>query len=262
MTLTQVSIWRNWAGKAGALFCILLFLFLLDALTARLREPLNHLPCLPGQKVAVTGPLTERVGNLQELTYLSNSKNVRLVFDSVQTGFWLGGYMWRGRILVSRETQPGQYKVAVPTPKATQGKSASLFQVEVFKDEFSLYKASTSFTRRYLGISPWGAALFLIPFILLTFGVVFFLSQKAEGLLAQEGKAEVYRVSKGENSYQIYFGLGINQGILPGATLTLFNDQKQTIGTATVQEVFKDHSIAQIGSESSVRPGFIVSRSG
>lgn len=262
MTITQVSVWRNWVGKAGALFCILLFLSLLDALVARVRDPLNHFPCLPGQEVPVTGPLAEKNANLQELIYLSNSKDIRLVFDSAQTGFWLGGYMWRGRIIVSREAQPGEYKVAVPTPKATQGKSVSLFQVAVFKDESILYKASTSFIRRFLGISPWGAALFFTPFILLAFGSVFFLSQKAEGLLAKEGKAEVYRVAKGENGYQIYFSLGSKQGILPGASLTLFNGQKQTAGVVTVQEVFQDHSIAQTNGESSVRPGFIVSRSG
>jgi hypothetical protein len=209
----------------------------------------------------VTGPLAEKIDDLRQLTYLSNSKDIRLVFDSVHTGFWFGGYMWSGRILVSREIQPGLYKLAVPTQRDAKSKSASLFQVEVFKNEFSRRQASPSFIHRYLGISPWRTALFLFPFILLTFGIVFFLSQKAEVLLAQEGKAEVYRVLQGEIGCQIFFGLGKNQGILPGVSLALFNEQEKLIGRATVQEVFEDYSIAQTGLESSVMPGFIVSRS-
>ena len=114
MTSTKASLLRDWAGRAGALFCILLFLSLLDAFIAGFREPLHHLSFSPGQEMAVTGPSGEKMDDLRKLTYLSNSRDIRLVFDSVQTGFWFGGYMWRGRILVSREIQPGQYKVVVP----------------------------------------------------------------------------------------------------------------------------------------------------
>jgi hypothetical protein len=262
MIRIKASLWRDWVGRAGALFCILFFLSLLDVFVAGFRKPANYLSCTPGQTLAVTGSLAERADHPGDLFYLSSSKDIRLVFDSAQAGFWSGGYMWRGRILVNREILPGRYRVAVPHQRDGKRKSASLFQVEVFKDEFSLRQASFSFILRYLAIPPWKAALFGVPFILSTFGAVFFLSYRTQRLLAQEGKAEVYRVLRGEKGYQIYFELGKNQGVLPGASVALFDEQKKPVGRATVEEVFGDYSIAQTGLESSVRPGFIVSRSG
>jgi len=258
MTLRETSILRDWTGKVGTLFCVLFFLTLLDGFNARFREPRDYFPCLPGQSIAVTAPLPEGTGNLQELTCPTNSKGISVVCDSVQTGFWLGGHMWQGRILVSSGTQPGGYEVAVLPRNVGKAKPVKPFRVSVFEDEAHLRKASASYIRRYLGIMPWSIVPFFFFLIPPAFGAVFLLSRKAEALLAKNGKAEVYRVLKGETGYMIYFGLGLNQGILQGNPVALLDEKKRPTGTATVQAVFEDYSIAHIDSKFPVRPGFMV----
>jgi len=210
----------------------------------------------------MSGFLSEKIGSSDELKYVTNSRGIGLVIDSLQTGFWLGRPMWRGRILVSTETQPGQYEIVLFTQKGGKENSVNSFRIRVFRDEAGLRKASASYIRRYLGISPWWAAPFFFLLIVLMFGAVFFLSRKREGLLAKDGKAEVYRVLKGEASCMVYFGLGSRQGIHPGTSVTLLNVGGERIGTAVVEDVFEDHAIARTERDFSVWPGPIIVRSG
>ncbi|MDP3028748.1 MAG: hypothetical protein Q8O04_04520, partial [Deltaproteobacteria bacterium] len=113
--------------------------------------------------------------------------------------------------------------------------------------------------RRYLGIPPWWVAVFFLPLTALMFGMVFYLSQKKEHLMAQGGKAEVYRVKKGEAGYEIAFGLGTRHGIQPGDRLILLNESGQPVGTAEVREASETDSVAITGLDCVVKPGYIVS---
>ena len=249
---------RDWTGKAGTLFCVLFLLTLLDGFNARFREPRDYFPCLPGQSIPVTAPLPEGTGSLQELTCPTTSNGVGVMCDSLHTGFWLGGQLWQGRLLVSAGAQPGSYDVAALPRRAGGGRQVSPFHVRVFADDTHLRKASASYIRRYLGRSPWSIVPFFIFLIPAAIGAVFLLSRKAEALLALSGRAEVYRVLEGETGCMIYFGLGAGQGMLRGNPVALLDKKKRRTGTATVEEVFEDYSIARIDSKSHVRPGFMV----
>lgn len=240
--------------------CILFFLTILDALVARFREPLNHFSCLPGSRLAITGPLTGKIEDPRELTYQADSKEIQLVFEAVQTGYWFGGYMWNGTLLVGPRIQPGGYQLTVQTKNQNRERSPSLFQIEVFKNLAAYHHHSKSFIERSLEINPWKVVLFLIPFLVLNFGIVFYLSHRTENLLAEQGQAEVYRVTKGENGTQIFFGLGRTQGIQPGNRLTLINTRGEEVGSIIAQEVFEGHSTARLDSELTVSPGFMISQ--
>lgn len=260
MNLNQTATWNKGLGKIGTLLCVLLLLAILDGLIARFREPPNHFSCLPGSRIAVTGPLTEKIENARDLAYQSTSREIRLVVEAVQTGFWMGGYMWNGTLDIDPGIQPGGYTLSVQTLKRTGGRPGAPIHVEVYKDQTHWNQNSKSFFRRTLGINPWRAALTIIPVILLVFGLVFFLSHKLEILLADQGKAEVYRVRKNTDGYEIFFGLGSKQGIIPGTCLTLMDKQGGVIGSVTPQEIFEGHSIALVGSESTVQPGCMIRR--
>ena len=261
MTLNQITTWQNWAGRIGSFLCLLLFLIIIDALVSRFREPLNRFSGLPGDRIAVSGPLAEKAEQVGELIYHTNSPDIQLEFDTIQTGFWLGGYLWNGYLSISPRARPGGYQLTIQNKKAPSEKATSLFQIEVYNDLREFQRNSKSFLVSSLGIYPWQASLFLIPFIALTFGVVFYLSHKTEGLLAEQGKAEVYRVRKGETGYEIFFGLGRKQGILPGSHLILSNSQGKEIGSICVEKVLEGHSTAQVDFGLTIQPGFIVSRS-
>ena len=260
MDLKQTVIWSRWAGRLGSFLCILLFLIITDGLVSRFREPINRFAGLPGDRLAVSGPLAGKTEQVGELTYQTNSPDIQLEFEAIQTGFWLGGYQWNGYLNISPHTRPGGYQLTVQTKKTQSEKSSSLFQIKVYNDLRGLQRESKSILVRSLGIYPWQAGLFLIPFIAMTFGLVFYLSHKTESLLAEQGKAEVYRVRKGDTGYEIFFGLGRKHGIQPGNRLTLSTNQGKEIGSISVAEVFESHATAQVDLELNIRPGFFISR--
>ncbi len=216
MTLAQTSALRTWLGATGAVICVFFLLSLSDALIARLRQPIDYLPCLPGQSLAVTGRLPEKIDSIDELTYLADSKEIRVVFDDFQTGYWLGGRMWRGRIIVSRNAKAGRYEVSISLRDGPHAALPSTFRVEVYPDASGLKRASHSFIARYIGASPWMASILLAPLVVFTFGAVFILSQIASRLMEREGRAEIWRVAKVEQGYEIHFSLGLSQGSMPG----------------------------------------------
>ncbi len=260
MTLLQVSSWRNRIGNTGAVVCLLFFLAVLDALSARLREPSNHFACLPGSRIAVNGPLAGQTTDLRELIYLSSSREIQLIFEATQTGFWLGGHLWNGTLNIEPVIQPGICTVTVRTLKTAGGKPGSLFQIEVYKDQRQLRQNSKSFIFRYLGINSWQVAFFFFPLVLLTIGGVFYLSQQRERLLSEQGKAEVYRMRQDGKDEEIFFGLGRKQGLAPGNRLILFNPQGLEVGPITASEVFENHSTARVDQGWNVHPGFMVSQ--
>lgn len=261
MNLTQTSRWRTLMGRAGCLIGVLLFLALLDGLISQFRQPANVLEVLPGDRLAIDGPLAEDVQDSRQLSYLSNSEQLQLSGGEVHKGFWLGGERWRGQLTVGPKIGPGEYTLVVKKKDGSGKQPPLAFQVIVHPDPTSLRLSSKSLSRRYLDLSPWVTALLLLAPLGLAFGIVFYLSQKMTGLLAESGKAEIYRVQKGDNAYQLAFGLGARHGIKPGDYLTIFNDQGQSLGTLEVQEVSEEDAIGTANLDLDLRPGYLVARS-
>jgi hypothetical protein len=235
-------------------------LALLDGLISQFREPSNILKVLPGSSVEINGPLYDEVQNVRELTYTSSSEQLSLDFEVAHKGYFLGGAMWRGRLAVSPQIPAGEYTLTVGIRGKAPPQPLPPYRIIVYPDPVSRQQSSKSLIRRYLGVSPWLVPPFFLPAILLAFGLVFYLSQKTEAFLAQQGKAEVYRVVKGEGGYIIRFGLGTAHGVQPGAHLTIFDDQGHTAGTVEVEEASKTDSQAVVKTDQVIKPGFIVSR--
>jgi len=256
MTLDRISRWRSWAGIAGAVCCLISLLAVIDALAARFKQPLNVYQVLPGTVLDIQGPLREAVDSTQKLTFQCDSQDIRLVFEGVQTGYWMGGYLWRGRLVIGPETRPGLYSLKVLGPGKAASPPYPPFQIRVFGDPGTYRRNLSSLIQRYSGFAPWGvAALAFIP-VLCFFALVFCLSQKIEGLLAQEGKAEIYRVRQTDRGIEISFGLGRDQGLEEGTRLNLFDEKGQSLGTVEVRSVTAGEAMALATEEQGVRPGF------
>ena len=260
MDLDQASRWRNLAGWAGALFFLLAFLALLDGLIGQFREPANLIKLLPGWTAEIDGPLEEEVPGVQELTYFSDSDFLTLSFATVHKGYFLGGNLWRGQITASPRLRPGEYHLTVASRKSTSPVATLAFRIMVFPDPLSLQGSSKSLIRRHIGMSPWGAAAACLPGILLAFGTVFYLSQARERLLAQRGRAEIYRVIKRDGGFEIHFGLGTEHGVYPGFQLRVHNPQGKAVGLARVEEATPKDAIALVTSDQEIKPGYILSK--
>jgi hypothetical protein len=260
MDLEQTSRWRNLAGWIGALFFLLAFLALLDGLVGKWREPESVIKLLPGLTAEINGPLQEEVPGVQELTYFSDSDFLTLTFATVHKGYFFGGDLWQGEITASPRIQPGEYHLNVVARRSTSKQATPAFRIMVFPDALSLQYSSKSITRRYSGFSPWAAAALCLPVILIAFGAVFFLALKLDRLLAQKGKAEIYRVIKRDGGFEVHFGLGTEHGVESGFELRVYNPRGKSVGLARVEKATPKDAIAVVTTDQEIRPGFMVCR--
>jgi hypothetical protein len=260
MDIGQVNQWRNLASKIAAAFCVIALLCLLDGLLVHFREPANLVKMLPGASAEINGELTDEAHEVQDLTFVSSSDELRVNFEAIHKGYFLGGDMWRGRLVVAPDIAPGEYRLAVLPKKTTSPRKAPDFRIVVFPDALSLQKTSTSYIRRWFGISAFQVAGGCLPGILLAFGAVYLLSSQREALLAATGQAEVYRVTRGEGGWEIRFALGTAHGMSPGAGIAIYDEAGRQVGTGTVEASNQGVSVAQVMSEQAIKVGYMVSR--
>lgn len=260
MDLDQATRKRNLAGWAGTLFFLLAFLALLDGLIGQFREPANLIKLLPGLTAEIDGPLQEEVPGVQDLTYFSDSEELKLSFATVHKGYFLGGNLWRGQVTASARILPGEYHLTVIPRQSTSPEASLGFRIMVYSDPFSLQLSSMSQIRRYTGISPWGAAGLCLPAILLAFGAVFYFSTRLDHLLAQKGRAEIYRVINRDGSIEVHFALGTAHGIQAGLELRVYNPRGEEVGLARVESVTPADAVALVTGGQEIKPGFLIAK--
>jgi hypothetical protein len=260
MDLEQVHKWRGLASKIGAAFCAIALLVLVDGLLVNFREPPNLVKVLPGMNVGIDGELTDEAHDVEDLTFTSNAPQLRVTFEAIHKGYFLGGDMWRGRLMVGPQISPGEYSLSVIPKRTASPRKAPAFRIIVFPDALSLQKSSTSLIRRWFGVSAFMVAAGCLPGILLAFGAVYLLSGKEEALLAAAGQAEVYRVTRTEGGCEIRFALGAAHGIGPGAKIVIHDAAGATVGSGTVEASNQKNSVAQVTADQEVKVGYLVSR--
>ena len=256
----QVNRWRDLASKIATAFCVIALLAMIDGLLVHFREPANLVKVLAGASVQINGELTDEANHVQDLTFVSSSDQLTVTFEAIHKGYFLGGDMWRGRLIVGPGISPGEYSLAVLPKRTVSPRKAPAFRILVFSDGLSLQKSSTSLVRRWFGISAFVVAAGCLPGILLAFGAVFLLSGKREALLAATGQAEIYQVIRGDDGFEIRFGLGTAHGISPGARVAICNEAGQQVGTGTVEVCNRKVSVAQATSDQTIKAGYLVSR--
>jgi hypothetical protein len=258
MNLEQATHWRMLAGKVSALCFLLFFLAVVDAVVARFREPPQVFHVLAGARVEVNGLLEDPGTEINDLAIAGADGYLEMRWQGIHQGFWLGGRMWRGVLLVSPATPPGDYRVAVSARPS--GKVSALFDISVHADAASQRRSFKSIIARASGVAPGWVAVGLFPLGLLGMGVVLLLSRRCEALLAAEGSAEVYWAKEGDGGWQVAFGLGARHGLGPGSRLRLLDDRRQAVGWVDVTEVREDDAIGVALGTGPVHPGFVVTR--
>lgn len=261
MDLKQINRWRELTSKIGAALCVIALLGLVDGLLVHFREPANVVKVLPGESVEINGELVDEARSIEDLTFASNSEQFKVTFEAIHQGYFLGGDMWRGRLMVGKDIAPGEYSLAVLPKRSTSPRKAPAFRILVFTDAASLQKTSASLIRRWLGISPFAVAAGCLPGILLAFGAVYGLSGKREALLAAAGQAEIYRVVRGDGGWEVRFPLGTTHGLSAGAGIAIFDEAGRQVGTGTVEAANQTASVAQVTGDQEIKVGYLVCRS-
>jgi hypothetical protein len=260
MDLNQASSFRQLAGKACALFCLLASLAVLDGIIAKFREPVNVFHVLPGEEAEVNGPIPENIKTPQALAYTSGSPDLTVSFDAIHAGYFLGGNMWRGRLAVGGKLAPGKYAITVKPKDYPKDKPGYDIRVMVYPDPLSQRAAFKSLIKSQTGTSPYLVAAAFLPLIGITLGLVYLLSRRIEVLQAEKGLAEIYHVARDEGQFRVAFGLGTRHGVKPGDQVTVMDPEGTYVGKATVQESSAQDSVGLIATDQDIRPGYLVSR--
>jgi hypothetical protein len=259
VSLTEAVRWRNRLAKLGTIASILFLAAVIDDVGARFGQPANLMRVLPGVSVEIDGPLEEEVKRLEDLTYTADSDLLHVTFLSTHPGFWFGGFRWNGTLAVSSEITPGEYSLTVSSMGKPARKPSSTFEVRVYPDAESYRRGSRSLLMRHLALPSWWVIGCCVPLIGFAFASVFILSRRIEELMAQSGRAVVYRVRETSAGREISFGLGVRQGIRAGMRVMLLNEAEQALGTVEVREATDTDALAVVPLEQEVRPGYIVS---
>ena len=139
MDLSQARRFQSLAGRAGLIVGILLVAAMLDVVIARHRTDFNVMHVLPGQAEPIDGPLAEKT-SVEELTYQSDSPDLKVSFDETHAGFWMGGQMWRGQLRVGSQIQPGKYTLSVKPKNPVVDHPPLVYRVTVYPD-YSAWRA-------------------------------------------------------------------------------------------------------------------------
>lgn len=109
--------------------------------------------------------------------------------------------------------RPGRYNIKINShdlsdikPDAKKKVENSLAKtVNVYSDAKALRQSDLSIIKRFTGISPWSISIAFLPIIMIAGGLIFIISSRLDTDLAQHGLAEIYRVSRHESGFEIFF---------------------------------------------------------
>ena len=203
--------------------------------------------------------MPEKSEKMEDLVAETDSPEVVLEFSEVFSGFWLGNTMWRGKVRVSAQAQPGEYVIKVRDARDTKINPALVFLAKVYPDELSLRKSHGPYLERYYGITAGWAASILFPGLAIIMLFNYGVSSRLEKALANTGQAEVYMVKRVPEGIQIAFSLGKKQGLKRGEQLDILNSHGVAVGEAEVLTPGETDSMAaavtnlDFGEISSVR---------
>lgn len=257
ITIKKIAKKKIFLERLTILFFVTFIVSFFDGCVNKLLHPPNLLNLLPGQSVKVNAPLEKKISGVHELTYISTSEDIKLEFQEIYSGFWLGGTEWRGILSVTPNIKPGQYQVIIQI-KEFESKRPFVFIVRIHESIEHLKKSSMSLIKKTIGVSPWIVFITSGFFIVLTVLSILKFSNKIEAIMKAEGQAEVFYIRKGEFITEIGFGLGSKNNLKPGDVLNLYTDKGQPVGAVLVQHTAEEYSIGIVKTESNVKPGFIV----
>jgi hypothetical protein len=234
MTSGHLFVLRKTAGKVGAVFCILIAIVLVDSLISRFIYEFNVFYTRVDGLYDLTGVMPEKSEKMTDLFAETDSPEVVLQFTEVFSGFWLGNTMWRGKVRVSAQAQPGEYMIQVRDARDMKINPVLVFKAKVYSDEQSLRKSHGPYLSRFCGITAGWAASVLFPGLAIIMFFNYGVSSRLEKVLANTGQAEVYMVKRVPEGIRIAFSLGKKQGLKRGEQLDILNSLGVSVGEAEV----------------------------
>lgn len=254
-------IWR--VQRVSGLIAMFAFAFALLSVFDGLRSGIfggqSIVQLVPGEKYAVSGPMPPKTERLEDFVITGNVPGgaISLVPEGIFTGYWFGGGMWRGQIVVATLCAAGRYEFAVHDKFGEKQNPALVFQVQVFRDQLDRQAHSPSLIMRHSGFEPYVVAACFGLLGLVGGGLNFLSGRQWTAVLSEHGCGEVFRFKRigdhGEVGVELFNGASVPVG----AMIRFSHPRRGDCCQGLVIACGKGEVTVQIAAESSVQPGDI-----
>ncbi|WP_243367529.1 hypothetical protein [Fundidesulfovibrio soli] len=260
MNISDCQNVRRFSGWIASALLFAALACLADGLAAGFKGEQRDLQGLPGSTQPVTAPLPQGAATIRDIIVQGGDGQVSLTPQSEFSGFWLGGTMWRGDVLIAEDAPPGKTIFTLTGPSTDPLAPAPkplIIAVTVHANADAMRSASPSFVTRATGVHPFSASVAML-LLALPFGVAGYLANRTfERILAQNGQAVVYLAKKDENGMVIAFSMGTRHGLRTGVHVPVFDERGIQTGEALVDGCQSDDCTARMVT-GACKPGYMV----
>ncbi len=225
--------WRRVLGGLASLLFGLAVVAVLDGIQHMARHDPFHLVLVAGESHTVSGWIP---ANASGDPRIETDPPLEFLLQGNQTGYYLGGAQWLGRVTVPVHTSPGQFNATVAFP----GLPLQTIHIQVVASKAAQQALAPSFLLRTLGVPPYAAAALLAVFGLAATAIIFRISSQIEAILEPFGLMETNINRHG----QLFLPWGSRHGLIPEKTILLEDLSGRSLGKAHVQQVWEDHAQA------------------
>jgi hypothetical protein len=249
-------VWQKRTGMVAMVFLVAALLSLADALVGGLRGGHGPIELIPGARYLISGPLPPRTEAIKDFVIDGQSKDgsVRLVPEAIFSGYWFGGAMWRGAIVVDPHALEGSHVFRVKDPYGEKQNPALVFNVRIWPDQATLNAHSPSRLTRLTGQSP-----FVIAFALALCGVAgmaanFLCGRLWARHLQTHHCGEIYKLRQTERGTEVTCELRCGR-VIPGMDGAVYRPSGELLSAARVGSCENGEVVLLISAPNSVRLG-------
>ena len=241
-TGTGIIIWQRRIGVLAMILLTLALLSLADALIGGFKGTGGTIELLPGEHFQISGPLPPKTETLAQFVIEGqpDDKTVQLIPETIFSGYWFGGPMWRGAIHVSPAGLESTHIIQVKDRFGEKQNPALVFSVRIWPDLATKNAHSPSFITRKTGHNPFFyASLFAVGGALA--GLLnFLLGVLWSRHLAANHCGEIFRVKKLEEETEVTCDLMHAPALQPGMLCTIFRPLGEKICSAQIIRLEKN----------------------
>ena len=257
-------LWQKRAGILAMLLLVGALLSMADALRGGFLGGGGLIELLPGNRYLISGPMPARTTVIKDFIIDGQQPDgsVRLVPEAIYSGYWFGGAMWRGAIVIDPSAREGNYELKVKDSFGEKQNPTLVFRVKVWPDQATLNANSPSFLTRTTGRNPFFIALGLALGGITAAGANFILGRLWARHLAAHHCGEIYKLRRTERGTEVACELHCGATTHLGMLGTIYRPSGEFLCTARVSscendEVFMlvDDSQVRLGDVACLQPG-------
>lgn len=253
----RFALWQKRAGVLAMVLLVGALASLVDALIGGLGGTRGLIELIPDSRYAISGPMPARTEFIKDFIIEGEpvDGSVRLVPEKVFTGYWLGGSMWRGHIVVDPFAREGQHVITVKDRSGEKQNPTLVFTVKVWPDEASLNAHSPSFLTRKTGRNPYFFVIALVICGGLAAGANFILGRLWARHLAVHHCGEIFKLRRTHLGTEITFEFHGSGLLRPGMRGDIYRSSGQHLSTATISRFDHGEVVMLVNEPEHVRLG-------